>query len=205
MSERPNSVQVEPRPDMSRATTDAKTLEDGVSGNQRKSVLKDEDEAASKRNNELNILLVIVGLLAATITSFIVYIQPQLQENSTDDTAALLRLLLYNTNQSIFTGESVPELPTWPGAPIILTIAQIMLYACLAGTLMCGLYAMLIKFLTDSNALGWKNRIVDGFTRWVFFVIYLLLSAVFFWTFVALTLQVPFLPSKAIPHFKKLI
>ncbi|KAF9789628.1 hypothetical protein BJ322DRAFT_547425 [Thelephora terrestris] len=173
---------------MSQRTT-AYTLEDGKSGNKRKSVLKDEDEAVRKRNDELNILLVIVGLLAATITAFIVYLQPQLQENSIDDTAALLRILLYNANQSIFTGQPVPELPTWPGAPIILTIAQIILYACLAGTLMCGMYAMLIKFLTDSNALGWKNRIVDGFTRWVFFVIYLILSGVFFWTFVALTLQ----------------
>lgn len=143
-----------------------------------------------------------MGLLAATITSFIVYIQPQLQDNSSDDTAALLRILLYNTNSSLFS--TPPELPTWDGSPIILTIAQIMLYACLAGTLMCGLYAMLIKFLTDSNALGWKNKIVQSFTRWVFFVIYLLLSGVFFWVFVALTLQVPFLPSQATSHLKKL-
>ena len=144
-----------------------------------------------------------MGLLAATITSFVLYIQPQLQQDPGDVSAALLRVLLYNTNQTIFGGDAPPTLPTWPGAPAILTVAQIILYACLAATLLCGLYAMLIKFLTDSNALGWKNRVVDWFTRWVFFVIYLLLSGVFFWLFVALTLQVPFLPSTSTLRFVK--
>lgn len=142
-----------------------------------------------------------VGLLAATITSFIVYVQPQLQENSSDDTAALLRVLIYNTNQTIFGSNPPPMLPTWPGAPTILTVAQIIFYACLTGTLLCGFYAMLIKFLTDSNALNWKDKIVKWFTRWVFFVIYLLLSLVFLGLFLALTLQVPFLPSKATVRF----
>ena len=137
-----------------------------------------------------------MGLLAATITSFVLYIQPQLQQDPGDVSAALPRVLLYNTNQTIFGGDASP-------APAILTVAQIILYACLAATLLCGLYAMLIKFLTDSNALGWKNRVVDWFTRWVFFVIYLLLSGVFFWLFVALTLQVPFLPSTSTLHFLK--
>jgi hypothetical protein len=171
------------------------------------------DDAGTRRNEELNILLVIVssvnfecpraltrvqvGLLAATITSFVLYIQPQLQESSIDDAAALLRVLVYSTNKSIFGSGPPPTLPTWSGAPATLVFAQFTLYACLAATLLCGLYAMLIKFLTDSNALNWKNKVVDWFTRWVFFVIYLLLSGVFFWLSVALTLQVPFLPSVA--------
>ena len=59
------------------------------------------------------------------------------------------------------------------------------------------MYAMVIKFFTDSYALGWKNKVLDWFTRWVFFVIYLSLAGVFFWVFVALALQIPFLPSSA--------
>ncbi|KAF9789625.1 hypothetical protein BJ322DRAFT_1018231 [Thelephora terrestris] len=154
------------------------------------------DDAGKRRNEELNILLVIVGLLAATITSFVIYIQPQLQESSADDATALLRVLVYTaTNGSLPGSGPHPTLPTWSGAPATLVFAQFTLYACLAATLLCGLYAMLIKFLTDSNALNWKNKVVDWFTRWVFFVIYLLLSGVFFWLFVALILQIPLLPS----------
>ena len=60
---------------------------------------------------------------------------------------------------------------------------------------------MIIKFFTDSFALGWKNRFFDKVTRWSFFVIYLTLAGVFFWLFVALTLQVPFLPTTSILKF----
>lgn len=177
---------------------------------------KKQKDEADKRNEELNILLVVVssaslespraftwvqmGLLAATITIFIVYIQPQLQPDPGEESADLLRVLLYNKYPTVFANTAAPELPTPTGAPALLTIAQVILYACLAATLLSGLYAMLIKFLTDSNALNWQNRVVKWFTRWVFFVIYLLLSGVFFWVFVALTLQVPFLPSKTTIH-----
>ena len=138
--------------------------------------------------------LVQVGLLAAEITAFIIYIQPQLQQDPGSETAALLRVLIYNMNNSAFGGE-VPQLPEWNGAPVILTVAQVMLYISLAATLMCGLYAMIVKFFTDSYALGWKTWFLDLLVRWIFFVIYLFLAGVFFGIFVALTLQVPFLPS----------
>ena len=135
-----------------------------------------------------------MGLLAATITAFIIYIQPQLQQDTGTETAALLRLLIYNTNHTAFGGE-VPAMPDWNGAPIILTVAQVILYCCLAATLLCGWYALVVKFFTDSYALGWKNKFLDMLTRWIFFVMYLFLAGVFFGIFAALTLQVPFLPS----------
>lgn len=53
---------------------------------------------------------------------------------------------------------------------------------------------MLVKFFTDSFSLGWKNWFLDILTRWMFFFMYLLLAGVFFGTFVALLLQIPFLP-----------
>lgn len=56
---------------------------------------------------------------------------------------------------------------------------------------------MIIKFFTDSSSLGWKNCLLDTLVRWLFFVIYLLLAFVFFATVVALTLQLPFLPTSA--------
>lgn len=144
-----------------------------------------------------------VGLLAATITAFIIYIQPQLQQDPGDETTALLRILVYNANNSAFGGD-IPTLPDWNGAPVIITVVQVMLYCCLAATLLCGLYAMMVKFFTDSNALNWHNKFLDGLTRWIFFVMYLFLGGVFFGMFAALTLQVPFLPSTATISFGKL-
>ena len=140
--------------------------------------------------------LVQVGLLAAEITAFIIYIQPQLQQDPGDETVALLRMLIYNMNNTAFGGVA-PAPATWNGAPTILTIAQIILYVSLAATLLCGLYALIVKFFTDSYALGWKNTFLDMLTRWIFFVMYLFLAGVFFGIFAALTLQVPFLPSTA--------
>jgi hypothetical protein len=135
-----------------------------------------------------------VGLLAAAITAFIIYIQPGLQEDPHEETAALLRLYLYNINSSYFAGTDAPTLPDWKGAPTLLTVAQIVLYISLAATLLCGWYALVIKFFTDSYALGWENRFLGWLTRWIFIVIYLLLAGVFCGIFLALTLQVPFLP-----------
>jgi len=175
--------------------SDLSTLEGGTLSIKTSSK-PEKEEAASKRNDELNILLVVVGLLAATITAFIIYIQPQLQQDPGEETAALLRVLIYNLNNSAFGGE-VPTVPTFAGAPAILTVAQIVLYCSLAATLLCGFYALILKFFTDSAALGWKNRFLDWATRWVFFTMYLFLAGVFVGMFVALTLQVPFLPSTA--------
>ena len=143
-----------------------------------------------------------MGLLAATITAFIIYLQPQLKQDSGDTSAALLLALLYNTNSSL-VGGSPPQIPDWQGAPLILTIAQIILYACLAGTLLCGWFALIYKFFTDSYALGWKNRFLDWVTRMIFLLMYLALAGVFFGIFVALTLQVPFLPSAALKALSK--
>ena len=136
-----------------------------------------------------------MGLLAATITAFIIYIQPNLQQNPSDEAAGLLRLLLYTTNGTLFA--EAPTLPAWNGAPVVLTVAQIILYCSLAATLLCGWYGLVVKFFTDSYALGWENRFLDWLTRWIFVVIYILLAGVFFGIFLALTLQVPFLPSTA--------
>ena len=134
-----------------------------------------------------------VGLLAATITGFIIYIQPNLQQDPKAEVAGLLSLLIYTTNGTLFT--QAPALPDWNGGPVFLTVAQIILYCSLAATLLCGWYGLVVKFFTDSCALGWKNRFLDWLTRWIFVVMYLLLAGVFFGIFLALTLQVPFLPS----------
>ena len=177
----------------------------------------DENEVEKRRNEELNIMLVVVssasfespntltlvqmGLLAATTTSFILYIQPQLQRNSCDESADLLRMLLYNTNKTVFGNNPPPTLPIWAGPPTLLTVAQIILYWCLAATLFAGLYAITMKFVSGDVCLGWKNRIVQAFSRWYFFSIYLLLGCVIGFLCVALALQVPFLPNTSTVHF----
>jgi hypothetical protein len=104
-------------------------------------------------------------------------------------------------NSSIFAGTDAPTLPDWKGSPTLLTVSQIVLYISLAATILCGWYGLVIKFFTDSCALGWKNRFLDWLTRWIFVVIYLLLAGVFGGIFLALTLQVPFLPQTSSVSF----
>ena len=135
-----------------------------------------------------------MGLLAAEITAFIIYIQPKLQQDPGDETVALLRMLIYNMNNTAFGGVA-PAPVTWNGAPTLLSVAQIILYLSLDATLLCGLYALIVKFFTSSYALGWKNTFLDKLTRLMFFVIYLSLGSVFFGIAVALTLQIPVIPS----------
>ena len=137
--------------------------------------------------------------MASTITTFIVYIQPQLQPDPGEETVALLRVILYNMNNTAFEGK-VPTLPDWKGAPVLLCVSQIILYCCLAGALLSGWYLVMVMFFTDQYSLGWRNRFLDWLTRWVFILMYMLVAGAVFGTFLALVLQVPFFSSTATIH-----
>lgn len=141
------------------------------------------------------------------ITSFIIYIQPQLQPDSSSQSASILSVLLYNMNKTAFGNDTAPTVEMWNGPPPNLATAQMLLYFCLAATLVCGVYAMLIKLLTDSNARcwNWNNFVINFLTRWVFATIYVLRLGVFLLLFIALTLQAPFLSSTSTLRFLKKI
>jgi hypothetical protein len=82
-------------------------------------------------------------------SAFIIQVHPQLQQDPTDETAALLRVILYNMNNTAFGG-NIPSLPQWTGPPRVMIQVQAMLYASFAASLLSALLAMLGK--------QWLNR-----------------------------------------------
>ena len=121
------------------------------------------------RDKDLNVILITVSsasflgprvltcgqvsLLSAVISTFIVYIHPQLQADPNEESAALLRVLLYKTDNTGFGGD-VPEVPRWTGPPTAVVAALLLLYLSLAVKLGSGLFAILPKQLLNLYALA---------------------------------------------------
>jgi hypothetical protein len=82
-------------------------------------------------------------------SAFVIQVQSQLQPDPNDETAALLRVLLYKMDNTTFGGD-VPTVPQWPGPPRSIVQVQAMLYASLAASLFSAFLAMLGK--------QWLNR-----------------------------------------------
>jgi hypothetical protein len=82
-------------------------------------------------------------------SAFVIQVQSQLQPDPNDETAALLRVLLYKMDNTTFGG-NVPAVPQWPGPPRSVVQVQAMLYASLAASLFSAFLAMLGK--------QWLNR-----------------------------------------------
>ena len=55
-------------------------------------------------------------MFSAVTSAFIIEVDPQLQPDSGDETAALLRVLIYKMDNTAF-GNDVPALPEWNGPP----------------------------------------------------------------------------------------
>ena len=82
-------------------------------------------------------------------SAFIVLVHSQLQPNPGDETAALLRVVLYKMDNTTFGGD-VPTVPHWPGPPRSTVHVQTILYASLTTSLFSAFLAMLGK--------QWLNR-----------------------------------------------
>ena len=89
------------------------------------------------------------GLFSAVTSAFIIQVHPQLQPDSDEETAALLRVLIHQMNNTIF-GDNIPAVPQWSGPPPMIVHVQAMLYASLAASLFSAFLAMLGK--------QWLNR-----------------------------------------------
>ena len=85
-------------------------------------------------------------------SAFIIQVDSQLQPDSGGETAALLRVLIYEINKSAF-GNNVPTLPQWAGPPLMKVQVQAILFASLATSLLSAFLAMLGK--------QWLNRYVS--------------------------------------------
>ena len=86
-------------------------------------------------------------------SAFIIYIHPQLQTDSGEESAGLLRVLLYKTDSTIFGG-NVPGVPEWTGPPGTVVAALVLLYLSLAASVTSVLYAILAKQLLNLYALA---------------------------------------------------
>ena len=82
-------------------------------------------------------------------SAFIIQVQPQLQQDPNEETAALLRVLIYKIDNTTF-GSDVPALPQWIGPTRMVVQVQCILYASLAASLLSAFLAMLGK--------QWLNR-----------------------------------------------
>ena len=89
------------------------------------------------------------GLFSAVTSAFIIQVQPQLQSDPNEETAALLRVLIYKIDNTTF-GNDVPAVPQWSGPPHTIVEVQAILYASLAVSLFSAFLAMLGK--------QWLNR-----------------------------------------------
>ena len=89
------------------------------------------------------------GLFSAVASAFIIDVQSQLQSDPNDETAALLRVLIYKIDNTTF-GNDVPALPQWTGPPHSIVQVQAILFASLATSLFSAFLAMLGK--------QWLNR-----------------------------------------------
>ena len=82
-------------------------------------------------------------------SAFIIEVNSQLRPDPTEETAALLRVLIYKTDNTTF-GDDIPTVPQWSGPPHVIVQVQAILYASLAASLFSAFLAMLGK--------QWLNR-----------------------------------------------
>ena len=111
-------------------------------------------------------------------SAFIIQVQPQLQPDPNDETAALLRVLIYKIDNTTFGGDA-PTVPLWPGPPHTIVQVQAILYASLAASLFAAFLAMLgkqwLNRYASIDARGSatersrdRQRKLDGIVTWYF-------------------------------------
>jgi hypothetical protein len=118
------------------------------------------------------------GLFSAVTSAFIIEVHSQVQPDPNDETAALLRVLLYKIDNTTF-GNDVPALPQWTGPPRTIVQVQAILLASLAASLLSAFLAMLGKqwlnryASTDMRGSAIersqnRQRKLDGIVTWYF-------------------------------------
>ena len=111
-------------------------------------------------------------------SAFIIEVNSELKPDPNDETAALLRVLLYKIDNTTF-GNNVPSLPQWTGPPDAIIQVQTVLFASLAASLLSALLAVLgkqwlsrydsadVKGTTVERAQN-RQRKLDGINTWYF-------------------------------------
>ena len=118
------------------------------------------------------------GLFSAVTSAFIIEVHSHLQQDPNDETAALLRVLIYKIDNTTF-GNNPPALPQWTGPSRAIVEVQAILLASLAASLLSAFLAMLGKqwlnryASTDMRGTAIersqnRQRKLDGVVTWYF-------------------------------------
>ena len=111
-------------------------------------------------------------------SAFIIEVNSQLQPDPNEDTATLLRVLIYKMDNTTF-GDDVPTIPQWNGPPRTIVVVQAILFASLAVSLFSAFLAMLGKqWLNRYASVGMRGSVIergqdrqgklDGIISWYF-------------------------------------
>ena len=111
-------------------------------------------------------------------SAFIIDINSQLQPDPNEETAALLRVLIYKVDNTTF-GNDIPSIPRWTGPPHMIVQVQAILFASLAASLFSAFLAMLGKqWLNQYASVDLRGsaiersmnrqRKLDGVVSWYF-------------------------------------
>ena len=114
-------------------------------------------------------------------SAFIIEVNSEFKPDPNDETAALLRVLLYKIDNTTF-GNHVPPLPQWTGPPHAIVQVQAVLFASLAASLLAALLAVLGKqWLSRYDSVDMKGttverarnrqRKLDGIDAWYFYYV----------------------------------
>ena len=102
------------------------------------------------------------GLFSAVTSAFILDVQSQLQQDTGEETAALLRVLIYKIDNTTF-GDDAPSIPQWTGPPHTTVQVQAILYTSLAASLFSAFLATLGKqWLNRYASTDLRGTVVEG-------------------------------------------
>ena len=102
------------------------------------------------------------GLFSAVASAFIIEINSELKPDPNEETAALLRVLIYKVDNTTFN--NAPTVPQWTGPARMTIQVQAILYASLAISLFSAFLAMLGKqWLNRYASADLRGSIIDRF------------------------------------------
>jgi len=118
------------------------------------------------------------GLFSAVTSAFIIQVHSQLPRDSNEETADLLRVLVYAANNAAFNGE-VPRVPQRTEPPRSLIQVQVLLYTSLVASLFSASLTMFgkrwLNLYASADMRGSaiersqnRQRKLDGFVTWRF-------------------------------------
>lgn len=129
-------------------------------------------------------------MISAAIGSFMVCIQTKLDQYSNGETAALLRILVYNANKTAF-GDGVPQIPQVPGVPPVLSSSEYILYLAVLLALGSGAIAVLIIIISSMAPEYMFSPGLFSFFRFMIWILHVGLGGGFLFALIGITLQVP--------------